>query len=204
MRNNLEEILRKRISLHGFDYDMPIYNIESTPSTADFLVQWVKNMDVAESLDYCMESVDKEYYMSAEDCGEPEGVPEILKTFHDVFDHFSNMTVYTSDIHGSLVDWYITYLRNNPGDLDNILMTCRRNDEVEDGALVRVCANVVVHYGNTLFTRENHEDFLRWLQDHTLIEARRGDIMSSDFIHHCAYHQHRNNEICYKQSECCS
>jgi hypothetical protein len=82
-------------------------------------------------------------------------------------------------------------------------MTCRRNDEVEDGALVRVCTNVIVHYGNTLFTTENHEDFLCWLHDHTLQEARRGDIMSPDFIHHCAYHQHRYNEICYKQSECC-
>jgi hypothetical protein len=114
MRNNLEEILRKSISLHGFDYDMPVYNIKNTPHTAEFLVQWVKNMDVAKSLDYCMESVDKVFFMSAEDCGEPEGVPEVLRTFHAVFGHFSNMTVYTSYIHDSLVDWYITYLRNKP------------------------------------------------------------------------------------------
>jgi hypothetical protein len=177
---------------------MLVYNIRSTPCVAEFLIQWVKNMNVAESLDYCMDSVGKEYY---EDCGEPEGVPEVLRTFHDVFAHFSNMTVYTSDIHDSLVDWYITYLRNSPGDLDHILMNSRRNDRVGDGALVRVCANVIVHHGNTLFTRENHEDFSYWLQDHTSLEARRGDIMSPGFIHHCAYHQHGNNEICYKQSK---
>jgi hypothetical protein len=203
VRKNLQEVLRKSRPRDGFDQEMLVYNIRSTPYVAEFLVQWVKNMNVAESFDYCMGSVDKEFFMSAEDCGEPEGVPGVLRTFHDVFAHFSNMTVYTNEIRDSLVDWYITYLRNNPGDLDNILMTCRRNDRVGDGALVRVCANVIVHHGNTLSIQQNREDFLCWLQDHTSLEARRGDVLSPGFVNHCAYHQHGNNEICYTQGQYC-
>jgi hypothetical protein len=132
-------------------------------------------MDVAAALNVCLDTVGDEDYMSAGDLGEPEGVPEILRIFRTVFAHFSNLTVYKSDIHDSMVDWYIYNLSFYSDNLETIFMACRRNDKLEDRTLARVCANAIVYHGKSLFTRESHRDFLCWLQDLISEEARRGD-----------------------------
>jgi hypothetical protein len=183
---------------------MLIYDIKDNQYVVKFLVEWVKTMDVAASLNVCLETVGDEDYMSAEDLGEPEGVPEILTIFHTVFAHFSDMTVYTSDILDSMVDWYIINLSYYFNNLDMIFIACRRNDKLEDRVLARVCANVIVHHGKHLLTRDSYREFFCWLQDLIPHEAERGivgDTMSPHSTDYCAYHQHRNNEICYKQSE---
>jgi hypothetical protein len=115
------------------------------------------------------------------------------------------MTVYTSDIHDSVVAWYITYLEGNFDNLGNIFMTCRRNDKVGGGCLIRACANVLVHHGKALLDPKLQKDCRLWLRDHIRQDVRDrvpGDVMDTAFNHHCAYHQHGENEICYKQSKC--
>ncbi|KAH0366712.1 hypothetical protein KCU65_g5154, partial [Aureobasidium melanogenum] len=200
VRKNLQDVLRE--FKHG---PLPLqglitYEIHDQKYVVDFLVQWVKHMNVSESLSVCV--LEEHDYQILSLFRLDFEVPDVLIVFHRVINHFSNMTMYNSDLYDSMIDWYIIYLRNNYTNLDNIFKMCLHNDVVSKGGLVRVCANVLVHHGKSLFTPENEERFQWWLQNHIEEEAKAkipGDIMSPAFADHCAYHHHTNDEICYKQ-----
>lgn len=203
VRKDMSNILTKSTTNNAPGQEMCVYDIKDTACVPMFLSYWLPNMEVANSMRRIMVTITEEQFMSAAEFGEPDGVPEIIRRFHNIFQHYSDLTTYTSDICDSMVDWYITYLRDNPDNLDNIFIACRRNDKKGDGGLVRVCANVLMHHGNTLLTPETEEDFGYWLQDHIGQDKNHtpGDVMDPAFAHHCAYHQHGDGEICYKQSK---
>lgn len=203
VRRDLGDITTKSATDYGPGQESFVYNIKDTACVPVFLADWIQSMDVSKSLSFVMDNVTEEHFLPAAEVGDPEGVPEILRRFHNIFQHFSYDTTYTSDICDSMVDWYIDHLRNNSNNLDNLFLTCRRNDKTEEGGLVRVCANVLEHHGETLFTPENQEDFGYWLHAHTSEGEGHipGDIMDPAFAHHCAYHRHGDDEICYKLSK---
>lgn len=204
VRKDLDDIMTKDAASYGPGQELFVYNIKDTACVPLFLSHWASKMDVASSMQLVMDTVTEEHFFPAAEVGEPPGVPEIIRRFHNIFQHFSDDTTYTSDICDSMVDWYINFLRNNSNNPDNLFLACRRNDETEEGGLVRVCANVLMHHGATLLTPENQKDFGYGLQDHIGQDENHipGDVMNPAFAHHCAYHQHGDDEICYKQSKC--
>lgn len=202
-RKDLDDIMTKDAADYGPGQELYVYNIKDTACVPVFLCRWAQRMDVVKSMELVMNTVTEEQFLLAAEVGEPPGVPEIIRRFHNIFQHFSDDTTYTSDICDSMIDWYINYLRNNSNNLDNLFIACRRNDEKEEGGLVRVCANVLMRHGQALLTPENHVEFGYWLQDHTTQDENHvpGDVMDPAFADHCAYHQHGEEEICYKQSK---
>lgn len=203
VRQDLDDIITRDATDCVPGQELFVYNVKDTACVPVFLAEWVQSMDVTKSIELVMNTVTEEHFMSAAETGGPPGVPEIIRRFHNIFQHFSNDTTYTSDICDSMVDWYINYLRNNVNNLLNIFIACLRNDKKGDGGLIRVCANILMYHGKTLLTPENEEDFGYWLQDHIRQSDSHipGDVIDPAFAHHCAYHQHGDDEFCYKQSK---
>ncbi|KAH0337191.1 hypothetical protein KCU81_g8192, partial [Aureobasidium melanogenum] len=198
LRKDLQTALKENKSrpLQCFGHRLVTYNIKDEKSVVEFLAQWVKDMDVAESLRVSMEF--------GSSLGERDSSPVIktLGIFHRVISHFSNMNTYNSAVYDSMIDWYIEYIKSDDVNLNQVFRICQFNDTLEEGGLIRVCANVLVHHGETLFTPKNFSAFEFWLMDHIDQSARDtipGDVMDPAFDQHCAYHHHAEGELCYKQ-----
>jgi hypothetical protein len=170
------------------------YNIKSDKCTVEFLAEWIKDMNVTKSLKVSLDA----------DHGEKKDhtIPDILANFHTILRYFSKMEIYKSDIHDSLIDWFITWLRDTEGINYNALFKyCEKREENEDSSLFRVCANVILHHGKDLLTLKSYDHLERWVKEQTDEDARHqipGDVMDDNFSDHCAYHLHGNDEVCYE------
>ncbi|CAD0097378.1 unnamed protein product, partial [Aureobasidium mustum] len=197
LRKDLQTALKENKShpLQCFGHRLVTYNIKDEKSVVEFLAEWVKDMDVSESLRASMEF--------GSSLGEQDSpVAKELGIFHRVMRHFSNMSTYNSAVYDSMIDWYIEYLRREDVNLNVVFRICQFDDILQEGGLVRVCANVFVHHGKTLFTPKNFNAFELWLQDHISQDVRDtipGDVMDPAFDQNCAYHHHVEGETCYKQ-----
>ncbi|KAH0166319.1 hypothetical protein KCU67_g4360, partial [Aureobasidium melanogenum] len=198
LRKDLQTALKETKSqpLQCFGHRLVTYNIKDEKCVVEFLAQWVKDMDVAESL-----RVSMEFGSSLGEQGSSP-VTKTLGIFHRVISHFSNMNIYNSAVYDSMIDWYIEYLRSEDINLNQVFRICQFNDVVMEGGLVRVCANVLVHHGKTLFTPKNFGAFELWLKDHidqSVRDTIPGDVMDPAFDQNCAYHHHVEGELCYRQ-----
>ncbi|KAG9513513.1 hypothetical protein KCV07_g8740, partial [Aureobasidium melanogenum] len=175
LRKDLQTALKENKSrpLQCFGHRLVTYNIKDEKSVVEFLAQWVKDMDVAESLRVSMEF--------GSSLGEQDSSPRRVD---------------------SMIDWYIKYLRSEDINLNQVFRICQFNDIVMEGGLIRVCANVLVHHGKTFFTPKNFGAFELWLKDHidqSVGDTIPGDVMDPAFDQNCAYHHHVEGELCYRQ-----
>lgn len=187
--------------MYSHGHKLVTYNIKDEKCVVEFLAEWVRDMDAAESLRVSLES----------DLGEKEyTVPETLANFNTMIKHFSNMDLYNSKLYDSMIDWFITWLRKDEEiNFNMVFKICEYHDKMEDGGLVRVCANVIVQHGQELLTPRTFSLCELWLQEH-IKEAVKdkipGDVMDDNFSDYCAYHLHGDDAVCYKnkinESEC--
>lgn len=169
-----------------------IYEMAASERVVRFFGEMTKSWTVGKAL------VQSRKFRLGED---PTDTPDVMVHFCLVINHFANMSKYNSDIHDSLIDWFILWLGNNTNkDFNKALNTCMSNDIFAEGGLIRVCANVFDNHREELFTARNQTRFNQWLQPQTKESVKHtipGDVLSSDFTDWCAYHHHGNEEVCY-------
>ncbi|THW81180.1 hypothetical protein D6D17_09751 [Aureobasidium pullulans] len=193
LQNALDENDSRVYDAHG--QTTITYNIAASERIVLFLAHWVNTVSASDSLEVSMQTKTGKT---------ADNVLEIQLHFHLVINHFSDMDKYNSDILDSLIDWYILWLRENKEKgLDKIFKVCMQNDQLGQGGLIRVCANVFSHHKKELFTARTQERLALWLHRYlgeSALDTIPGDVLSEDFDQFCAYHQHGQN-VCYEEKK---
>ncbi|TIA66957.1 hypothetical protein D6C83_02162 [Aureobasidium pullulans] len=148
MASSIKPAANKRAGL-----TIHIYEMAASERVVRFFGEMTKSWTVGKAL------VQSRKFRLSED---PTDTPDVMVHFCLVINHFANMSKYNSDIHDSLIDWFILWLGNNTNkDFNKALNTCMSNYIFAEGGLIRVCANVFDNHREELFTARNQTRLTR-------------------------------------------